>query len=218
MSSGRNSPVHPAPNDMEIAPGYTVADWKALQLDKPDSPDWGKAVDMLEARIRRRFLDPVDVLIEHEERLERGTFGFAILAIDCMVMETVQGFREGVVDHQSRSGGLVEDFLTESHGFRGNFPDNATAKQFYKSYRCALLHSGQTDGDLRIQRKGPLVKRENERIDINRTAFHEALKREVSRYLDELRSGSDHGLRDNFRAKMSAVCGIHSDEDKERTP
>ena len=77
------------PDDLEIAPGYTVGCWKRLKLDPdvPNSDDWEKAVKIFDARIRKRFFHPVDVLIEHQSHSKK-TFGFAILAIDFLVIET----------------------------------------------------------------------------------------------------------------------------------
>ena len=49
---------------MEIAPGVEHVDWRQLDLDNPHSPDWDKAIGILESRLRGRFLDVVDFLIE----------------------------------------------------------------------------------------------------------------------------------------------------------
>lgn len=134
---------------MEIAPGYTVADWKALGLGGNEVGQWSLAIEIFETRIRRRFLDPVDVLIAHEAELTRGTFGFAILAIDCLLLETLQRFREGRVK-KGENGRLIRTFLSERLGV--NFDDGvdvgSKADRFYQRCRCGLHHSGQTDGDL----------------------------------------------------------------------
>lgn len=206
MNSGRNNPV---PDDVEIAPGHTSSEWKRLTLEKPNSPDWTRAIEIFECRIKRRFINPVDILIAHEIGHSRGTFGFAILAIDCIIVETLQGFREGGIDHQRISCRLITSFLNERNEFKGFF--NGTGVNFCGWYRCALLHSGQTDGDYRIQRHGPLLKHSgNGRVDINRTAFHEAIKHEFDLYLEELADPKNEALRSNFRKVMNAICGIQN--------
>jgi hypothetical protein len=96
-------------DDMGIAPGYTVSTWKALDLSGDDVVHWFRAIKIFETRIRRRFLDPVDVLIAHEIGQERGTFGFAILAIDCLLVESLQRFREGRTA-DGESGHLIRTF------------------------------------------------------------------------------------------------------------
>ncbi len=206
--------ARPATDDMEIAPGYTVADWSRLDLQSAQSPDWTKAIEIFDARIRRRFIDPADVLIAHEIGLERGTFGFAILAIDCLVVETLQGFREGCIKHhgkalsgsRSRSEELFVNFLHQR--FQQHFTE-AQGTALYKRCRCAIHHSGQTEGDLRVSRSGLLVEfLDNSRMVVNRTAFHNAVKGEFESYMQALRDGVDVQLRTNFRNKMNSVCGI----------
>ena len=203
----------PGIDDMEIAPGYTVADWKALDLSGDDAGQWFRAIKIFETRIRRRFIEPVDVLIAHEIGQERGTFGFAILAIDCLLVETLQGFREGCIKHhgkaekgdRSRSEELIVTFLGER--MNSWFDANAAVK-FYKHCRCAIHHNGQTDGDFRVRCRGELIVFDGDRVTVNRTAFHDAIKRVFDAYLAELADPANSGLRKNFRTKMNAICGI----------
>lgn len=198
------------PDGVEIAPGHFAAEWKGLELDDPNSPHWTKAIEIFECRIIRRLIEPVDVLIAHEIGHTRGTFGFAILAIDCIIVETIEGFREGKPNHDRISRRLITSFLEQRDEFKVFF--KAKGVNFYEWYRCALLHSGQTDGDYRIQRRGPLLKcGENGRVDINRTAFHKAVKREFEVYLKELADAANSDLRIKFRKVMDAICGVQND-------
>src|SRR5882762_428823 len=99
-------------NDFEIAPGFWASEWNALELDPVTLSDsWSRAADALRQRIEQRFLNPADKLIESEDRHPRKTFGFAILALDCLVIETIQGFRDGIEDHKGRSEALFTGFL-----------------------------------------------------------------------------------------------------------
>ncbi len=205
-----HSPAEPISIDgMEVAPGYAVATWKALQGKPDDARRWRDEIAILDARIRKRFIDPVDGLIAHEVGLDRGTFGFAILAIDCLLVETFQGFREGIVDHNGQSGRLVRAFLSQRLG--EHFDDGAEkagkAGIFYDRCRCGIHHSGQTDGDFRVRRSGPLIEFETGSVIVNRTVFHEAIKREFDSYLEELAESGNHDLRKKFRRKMNAICG-----------
>lgn len=205
---------------MEIAPGYSVADWKSLDLGGNNAKDWSRAVQIFEIRIRRRFIEPADVLIAHEIGSARGAFGFAILAIDCLLIETMQGFREGIVDHTGQSGRLVRTFLSQclSVFFDDGAKMASKAGAFYERCRCGLHHSGQTDGDFRVRRSGPLIEfKQNDAIVVNRTAFHEALKREFDAYCAELMDSSKMELRANFRIKLNAICGIDDPASKGST-
>ena len=52
---------------MNIAPGIDSTEWRSLDLGSSDSPDWCRAVEILERRICERFLGPVDCLIAADE-------------------------------------------------------------------------------------------------------------------------------------------------------
>ena len=85
---------------MKIAPGgITENDWRMLDLSKHQRADWAKAITIFRKRIQERFIEPVDTLIEIERNLPRTRrkYGFAILAIDCLLIETLQAFRYGKV-------------------------------------------------------------------------------------------------------------------------
>jgi hypothetical protein len=203
------------PDDLEIAPGHTVGCWKKLKLnlDAPNCADWQKAIDILDARIRCRFFNPVDELLRFEESRSPKMFGFAILAIDFLVIETLQGFREGVTDHTGKSERLFTNFLTQWAAFSacltGNNKSVEYAKSVYKAYRCALHHSGATDGAFRVGVSGPMVAfTTDSEVKINRTCLHKKLKREFDGYLVDLSKTDNNELRRNFKIKMNSICGV----------
>ncbi|HTW35392.1 MAG TPA: hypothetical protein VMD53_12310 [Rhizomicrobium sp.] len=206
------------PDDLEIAPGHTVGKWKSLSLadlDAHESPDGKSAFTILGDRIRLRFFDPVDALIRAECGRNPKRFGFAILAIDCLVIETLQAFRCGVCNHHGKSGELFERFLTQWDAFTTCLPngtDAAGAKQFaqrfYTGYRCGLHHAGGTDQALRVRADGPAFEFTNQNeMRVNRTLLHQALVREFDGYLSSLREPSGCALRKNFRSKMDYIAG-----------
>jgi len=119
---------------VKIAPGYDNSDWKALKLDRaaPDTPNWRTAIGILKARIHDRFLDPADALIALGKKYRPQRFGFAVLAIDFLVIETLQGFRDGLVDHKVFTNCVPRDRDPQT-----------LAGQVYHDYRCGLLHSAE---------------------------------------------------------------------------
>jgi hypothetical protein len=80
---------------MQIAPGFDSSEWASLQLDDPQSKDWEKAISVFKSRIYARFVEPADVLISIDEQKPAAErrFGFAILAIDCLIVETLGAFQ-----------------------------------------------------------------------------------------------------------------------------
>ena len=197
---------------MLISPNYHVGDWTNLKLEGKDQreEDWCKAVKILKDRLEGRFLKPAQALIDAEAGHEKGTFGFAILALDFLVIETIQGFREGLTDHQGQSSRLFTNFLAGWAEFLACVPDVSKRKEkandLYRNGRCALHHSGQTD-NLRVGRSGAMIEFCGDgSIAVNRTEFHAGLSREFDRYLKKLKSGGSRRLRTNFKKKMDAIC------------
>lgn len=195
---------------MEIAPGYTVEYWKKLDLDTANSSDWYSAIEVLDARIKGRYLDPVDKLIEYEEPIEpvKRRFGFTILAIDCLLIETLQAFIDGETNTRNKEKGMFVNFLTKRPSFSKHFKEKELACRFYKDVRCGILHQAETRSGWLIWSVGLLLDPKDTEIRINRTKFHEALKDEFESYLTELKDTNNSNLRQNFRKKMNCVVEV----------
>lgn len=191
---------------MYISPKYTVYDWQQLHLDR-DENDWQKAVEILNDRIRGRYFSPIELLIsaDDEKSISERSFGFAILALDCLLVETFQSFIDGAESSEGKSKQVFVQFLTTRSRFKAHF-DKALAEKFYSEYRSGILHQGEIQGDGLVWSIGSLVMQLSNRIVINRTAFHNALKDEFNDYLAQLRSPQEIELRANFRKKMNGIC------------
>ena len=142
---------------MEIAPGFAAGSWQALKLDDPASPDWATAVQVLERRVHERFIEPIDHLIAAEEckPAPERRFGFTVLAIDCLLVETLGAFIDGLEDTEGKSQATFCTFLTTRALFSPDFTEDL-AKQFYKEFRCGILHQAEIGGDSKVWSVGPL--------------------------------------------------------------
>lgn len=198
---------------LQISPRYTVAFWQGLDLDAdaPKQEDWLKAVDVLRDRIHGRFITPAQTLIEVDRSNKQQTFGFAILALDCLVLETIQGFKEGVPNHTGHSTRLFKEFLSAWQPFIDCLDEGMVAEtkavEFYKQGRCALHHSGATE-KMTVGISGPMMKFDNGNITVNRTLFHTELVAEFDRYLAALTDAASIDLRKKFLLKMNPICGL----------
>jgi hypothetical protein len=192
---------------MQIAPGVDAAKWQALELDNPDHPDWTVAVDILAARISERYIEPVDFLIasETDKPPSERRFGFTILAIDCLVVETLEAFIEGLEDTDQISKKTFRAFLRTRDQFAAEFTTDDLANAFYKHFRCGILHQAETGGESKVWSVGPLLRTEGNAMIVNRNKFHECLKEEFGKYLSELRDPNNAVLRKNFRKKMDFI-------------
>ena len=118
---------------MQIAPDINASEWRALRLDDPNSADWEKAVNILAARIRDRYLEPVDFLIASEETkpASQRRFGFTVLAIDCLLVETLGSFLEGLEIPMDIRRESSRTFLRTRKQFAIEFTTDDIANRFY---------------------------------------------------------------------------------------
>lgn len=184
---------------MYISPLYKDSDWKALNL--ATQSDWRKAVRMVEDRLNARFFHAVKAIDKHDFA------GFAVLALDCLLIETLQQFREGVGETpRGKSGKYFELFLT-SASFSTHFTRSSAAK-FYDHFRCEILHQAEIKSSSKVRRVGPLVAPtpDGKGLIINRKLFHATLRKAFASYLRTLRNHSDAALCQNFVKKMNYIC------------
>jgi hypothetical protein len=191
----------------QIAPGIDAAKWRGLQLDDPDNNDWATAVDIFEARLQERYIEPADFLIASETNQPpfKRRFGFTILAIDCLLVETLEAFIEGLEDTDGKSKQTFRTFLRTRDQFAAEFTSDDLANKFYKQFRCGILHQAETGGDSKVWSVGPLLRTEGSAMIVNRNKFHECVKGEFQKYLSELRDPKNADLRKNFRKKMDFI-------------
>src|SRR5258708_4566283 len=88
---------------MKISPRYTEKQWKAA-FDGGE--DWDTAIDIVEDRIRGRWLDAADRLLGDQHS------GFAIIALDCIVLESLWGFMNGKAVPHRKEQQVYKEILT----------------------------------------------------------------------------------------------------------
>lgn len=189
---------------MEISPNYSTEDWNALDLSNPTENNalWERAISIFEDRIRGRFIDIVDKI------RSMPYSGFVVLAIDCLLIETLEQFYRGVPESVNGSYKFFEGFFKRSGTLSQKF-DKKQLELFYKQFRCGILHQAEIKGDSLVKKGGSLVLNNNGNgITVNRQKFHELLVCEFNNYAQKLRAQDpvDIDLRLRFRAKMDYIC------------
>jgi hypothetical protein len=213
MGTAPNRPAKTA--NPEIAPGFTVADWKALDLSAPSNADWQKAVDIFQARMRARFLAPVKAIRDHADSDVAEFSGFTIVAIDCLLIETLGQFYKG----EDQTSGPHKDhfvaFFKGSKHFNAEFDTKEKGEIFYSHFRCGILHQAQTHKQSRVRYGvGRMVTLADpadvkQGLIIDRNLLHDALVAEIDDYIAKLRNpqdAADRKLRDMFKKKMRHVA------------
>jgi hypothetical protein len=236
---------------VQICRGFNVTQWKKLnsRLIKPDgrvSDDetaWHCAIEVFERRMRERFLSPIDALEAADSRLdltvsddcpgdcsalpeEKNTVvpGFAIVALCCLLAETLQAFRSKT-DPPARpkeqcsypDGPCIRTpqttttdafkALLRRPAFRGAFEDDNIAASFVHGVRNGILHEAETRKWViwRSEPENQLVAPESDGYALNRSVFYKALKDEFAQYVTELRDSRSVELRVRFRKKMNDI-------------
>jgi len=182
---------------VRLSPRFTVNDWKKLSFATEE--DWQKAIEIVDDRIHGRFIRWVDGLIDSEFA------GFASTALDCLLLETYYGFRAGASTRDTQK--VYRTVLTAPPFC---FSD-ALAKAFYENVRNGIIHDTET-------RKGWIIRMEAQSQTVvcdgagshilNRTMFHDTLKKGIEGWITQLRLG-DTALRENMRNRMDEIIKKH---------
>jgi hypothetical protein len=188
-------------NALRISPKYTSRDWKALDPKNPS--DWAKAADIVRDRLDGRFLQFATSSLRYKYS------GFVVLAIDSLLAETIQQFKDGIIDGTGMSGKLVKRFL-EGLRFQPDFDADAR-KAFYTDIRCGLLHQAEAKEMWFIRRNQPtmLQRVEDGRgyiIDVKR--FHAGVQASLNDYLNLIPDFQSLSLRRNLWQKMDHICRV----------
>ncbi len=187
---------------MLISRKFTVDDWKALTFGS--EADWQKAVTILLDRMETRYLEHIRRILGHH------TSGFAALALDCAVIETMEQFRRGEPKTPFGEGEkYFVSFLTETL-----FSPDVSKKQarvFYKNIRCGLLHQTEAEDSL-VKRNNtrPLIAftKDHKGVIVNAKVFHQRLEQVVLEYAEKLKDPKSTKEREAFRTKMNFICRI----------
>jgi hypothetical protein len=189
-----------------ISPKYRAKHWTDLRFTS--ERDWDKATAIVEDRLRGRFFD----LVEHFRRLRYS--GFAVLALDCLLIETFEQFWRGTRDTpQGQGKDYFVSFLTRDPF--GSYFQRESAEVFYDHFRNGILHRAEVKPPSLVKiDPHPLVTQltDPRGLIINRNRFHLLLLDAFHGYLVLLRDASQDKLRRNLRRKMDWVCSIPAPE------
>jgi hypothetical protein len=206
----------------KLGPGLTVASWEAIQgklSDESYGADWETAIAGIEGRFQERFIKPADNIQAMDRDTNEGPAfpegrGFAIVALDCLLLESLYGYEMG---KHTKGYGETKTAFTVLLGSRRQFakafvPEDRAAL-FAAAVRHGLLHDGETRHGWIIRQgrsNGPLVGRlSDDRLVLYRDPFHAAVKAYVAEYFEILRSSHDAERtkrRKAFRARVEELC------------
>jgi hypothetical protein len=185
---------------MKLSPQYTDAQWKAAF---GGHEDWKTAIDILKDRIEGRWLTWADQILDAQYS------GFAVLALDCIVLESIWGFMNGKSIPRKHEQQVYREMLAHPRlGWNDTESDS-----FREFVRNGLMHDAETRNQWIVEQTIPtnsiIEKRTSGGYVINRTMFHQALKATFEDWIAQLRAGSDVALLRNMRDRMNQIIAKH---------
>jgi hypothetical protein len=150
---------------LKLSPEYTEKNWN----DAFDGcEDWDTAINIVEDRIKGRWLDSAECLLDEPHS------GFAIIALDCIVLESLWGFMNGKAVPHGKEQQVYQEILTgKSFGLSPDLSEN-----FRDQVRNGIMHDAETRKRWLIEKTVPhdAIAQQTKNGDyvLNRTKFHRA--------------------------------------------
>ena len=215
--SDKRRPLWIAPSRYPEIRYWTVDHWKALTFTTEE--DWKTAIEIFEDRINYRYLEAIRILQEsdheHYHKLTQRRFGFSMMALDCLLIETLAQFYKGLPESPTRkSRSFYISFLwQDSFVLKSVFDTEVKAQLFYETIRCGILHQAETKDSSTIwfwnneQPKLPFeITPDGIGLRIYWRNFHLLVINEYLSYSECLKTDRLPGYRDNFIRKMNFIC------------
>lgn len=194
--------------DAYISVNYKKEEYMFLELSpySTNSNSWRRAIDIFEDRIEGRYLKVLSNLM-YQNNLMRD--GFVIMAVNCLLLETLLQFKMGWDETPSgQNKRSYTIFLKEA--FPTVFKTNKSAEKFYTDIRCGILHSAQTKKKSKLTFDKnyviDLVNYENEDyIYVDVYNMTQVIEKYYLNYVRNLKI-EKHNDRFNFVKKMDYIC------------
>jgi hypothetical protein len=197
-------PKTPPRKILRVSPTHSVDCWRQASAGAYCWAHRGSTVDIFEERIRGRYLDLTD-------RLDRRPYaGFAVLALDSLLIETLEQFIRGVPNSDAQSRAFFMSFLSRPYcEVDGTIPfAEGRGRLFYDHFRCGILHQAESKNNSRVTSNptAPIVAPapDGKGLVVNSHRVHAMVRLAFERYLLDLRclGAQNDELRLAFQTKM----------------
>jgi len=181
-------------NDFKLTAKVTVGNVR-MWIANADENAKTNLLELIEHRFDNRYMKHLN----HPD-IDGGFFKIAIC---CLMIETLESFKQGITDTTGKSGKMFKDFFDSEQEAFPHF--NTISKYFYENIRCGILHQAETTNAWRIHIKGPLLNIDD-RI-INASAFAKALQLSFNSYMAVLRNSAlNDGIWRKALIKIEDIC------------
>ena len=196
-STNKTTPRNPRKS--KLSNSFTVAQYEEFI----NTHNREKIACLIRERFTERFTLPLH---------SRHRHGFNIMAICCLMIETLESFHQGWKDTNGRIVHNGKNISKSECSFHLFFQNNAHfesfigwEKDFYKGIRCGILHQAETTNGWHIIRKGLLFNPATK--NINASKFLDRIEQTLHQYcssLMELDWDCDEWV--NARIKLQQIC------------
>lgn len=181
-------------NDYLLTSNVTVGQLRGW-MAKRDNASKEEIVELIYHRFFNRY-------VRHLDDIDSG---FLRMAIACLMIETLESFKQGVKDTKKKGEGLrmFKDFFRNESD---DFPEfDKIHKQFYYNIRCGILHQAETTNAWRILSSGQLLNIPAR--SINSVKVVHALKKVLDKYTNNLRLNElGSAIWDSAFLKLEDIC------------
>lgn len=219
-----------------ISPHYTREELKDLFINghlsaQSDQDVFSSAIEMFRDRIQGRFFDQINKLAV--DGVEKN--GFAIMALECLLVETLAQYRKGLpdtcncsareyasflrfLDPSFRKHPEEEDFASQENYYKEVWKSkkgkelenpNDNAIFFYYRIRCGILHQAQTGNNSALATDGDAcVFWHDEYFMVHVCKFMKMMESYFVKYIDDLYDRQNIELREKFVMKMRYISKL----------
>lgn len=200
---------------------YKLSDYLGITLTTQSSKEeWEKAINIFVARMKGRYFDAINKLSNNENKAAMQKYGFSIMCIQCLLIDTLVKFRygptlskRGTLSYNYENKRKFTDFLKKEFSTDFNYK---MALRFYEDIRCGIMHFGTTKRNSRLTCDSDCLISEitdgNISVDIN--ILEKKLEQYFEKYVKELQQKNQTELRENFIIAMNYICDIYGKDEK----
>ncbi|MFY9083805.1 hypothetical protein [Aliarcobacter cryaerophilus] len=156
--------------------------------------------DFIHNRLYSRYIKPFEYNDDTYKKEYKN--GFSMMASFCLLIETLQSFKEGLKNTNNKSRKTFENFFKDNDIFQ-EFKNQG--EEIYYKIRCGILHQGETTGGWKISREKNKVSDFSKKI-INANEFMENMNKSLEEYRGKLKKLDwNDKLWNDFRTKMKQI-------------
>lgn len=193
------------PTETYISDKYTYEYYLNLKFNI-NSPQkiWKEAIDIFKDRIESRYLFAINLLKKNPDRYSMRKLGFAIVTLQCSLIDTLAKFRYSTNLKENRFIKFLEEYFISG-------PNKYNiAKKIYIDIRCGIVHSGSTckKSGLSCEQMDLVSFLPNNSISLDLLILQKKIEEYFYKYVKDLENKNNNELRNNFVHTMNEVCKV----------